>query len=142
MVREKNMNEIEKLKQLVLQAKELSEPMHYFFDLTDAEAFSKMAGHRSVEKITQHQELMAVVDTVHQISNEKLGKSIKRLIPLFHELPAYHFFHGTCLSPDLFMPLIVIYFADVKTGIFAATGSKIDMIRFSLMKSSDMKDIH
>jgi hypothetical protein len=136
------MNDIEQLKQFVLQSRELSEPLNYFFDLTDADAFSKIKNHRAVKQINQHTELMAVVKIVQRETNERLGKSIKQFIPIFHEIPEHHFFHGVCLSRDLVMPLAVIYFADVKTGIFATAGTQTDMMRFTLMKSSDLKEKH
>jgi len=136
------MNCIEQLKRYVVQSKDLSEPLNYFFDLTDADAFSKIKSHRAVKQINQHNELMAVVQIVQKETNERLGRAIKQLIPVFHEIPEHHFFHGACLSHDLVMPLAVIYFADVKTGIFATAGRQTDMMRFSLMKQADMKEKH
>jgi hypothetical protein len=142
MTNEIKMNNIEQLKQFVLQSRELSEPLNYFFDLTDADAFSKIKSHQPVKKINQHAELMAVVQVVQQEANNRLGKAIKQLTPVFFEIPEHHFYHGACLSTDLFIPLTVIYFSDVKTGIFATTGAQTDMMRFTLMKASDLKERH
>jgi hypothetical protein len=136
------MNCIEQLKRYVVQSKELNEPFNYFFDLTDTDAFSKIKSHRAVEQINQHTELMAVVQLVQKETNERLGRTIKQFIPIFHEIPEHHFFHGACLSVDLVMPLAVIYFSDVKTGLFATIGKQTDMMRFSLMKQVDMKEKH
>jgi hypothetical protein len=95
----------------------------------------------AVMKINQQTELMAVLQVVKNEINERLGKAIKQLTPIFYEIPEQHFFHGTCLSGEL-MPIAVIYFSDVKTGVFAVTkgmGAKTDMMRFSLMEPSDLK---
>jgi hypothetical protein len=136
------MNKIEKLKRYVVQSKELREPLNYFFDLMDAEVFSKIKSHRVIEAISQNTELMTVIQVVQQETSARLGQSIKQLTPIFHEIPEYYFFHGVCLSMDLAMPLAVIYFSDVKTGLFAVTGSQTDMFRFSLMNVSDIKKQH
>jgi hypothetical protein len=137
------MNEIEQLKRYVVQSKDLSEPFNYFFDLTDhTDTFSKIKSHRTVKNIHQHTELMAVVQVVQKVTNERLGKTVKQLIPIFHEIPESCFFHGVCLSVDLVMPLTVIYFSDIKTGLFATAAGTTDMIRFSLMKASDQKENH
>lgn len=138
------MNEIEDLKRYVVQSKELSEPFNYFFDLIDrTDTFSNIKSHRILENIHQHTELMAVVQIVNKITNERLGKSLKQLTPIFHEIPESYFFHGVCLSVDLVVPLTVIYFSDVQTGLFATVGSQTDMIRFSLTKvSSEQKEKH
>lgn len=135
------MNDIEQLKQYVLSSKELSEALNYFFDLTDKDAFSKIKSHRAITNIHQHTELLAVLQHVQKEMDERLGKPIKKLIPIFHEIPEYAFFHGACLSVDLVLPLTIIYFSDVKTGLFATAGIKTDMIRFSLVKPSEMMNI-
>ena len=132
------MDNIEQLKRYVVQSKDLREPLNYFFDLTDANAFSKIKSHRAVKKINQHTELMAVV----QITHERFGKFVKQLTPIFYEIPEHHFFHGVCLSSNLVMPLVIIYFSDIKTGISAIASSQTDMMRFSLMKQSDIKEKH
>jgi hypothetical protein len=132
------MNELEQLKRYVVQSIELSEALNYFFDLTDRDAFSNIKSHCAIKNVREHPELLAVMQLVQKEMNERLGKSIKQLIPIFHEVPEDHFFHGTCLSVDLIMPLTVIYFSDVKTGIFATAGKITDMMRFSLMKPSEM----
>jgi hypothetical protein len=124
---------IEQLKQYVVSSNELSEALNYFFDLTDKDAFSKIKSHCAIKNSHQHTELLAVIQLVQKEMNERLGKSIKKLIPIFHEVPECHFFHGVCLSVDLVMPLTIIYFSDVKIGIFATAGIKTDMMRFSLM---------
>lgn len=136
------MNEIEKLKRYVIQSKKLGEPLNYFFDLTDAESFFKIKNHRIVKDVTQNTELMTVLQIVQKTTNERLGKSIKQMTPLFHEIPEHYFFHGVCVSPDLVMPLVVIYFSDVKIGIFATTSSQTDMVRFSLINVPDKKEKH
>jgi hypothetical protein len=135
------MNAIEKLKRFVVQSRDLSEPLNYFFDLTDADAFSSIKSHRVVKETNLYTELVAVLQVVKNEINERLGKAIKQLTPIFYEIPEQHFFHGTCLSGEL-MPIAVIYFSDVKTGVFAVTmgmGAKTDMMRFSLMEPSDVK---
>ncbi len=136
------MNNIEQLKRYVVQSKDLREPLNYFFDLTEANAFSKIKSHRVVKKINKHTELMAVVQIVQKETNERFGKFVKQLTPIFFGIPEHHFFHGTCLSSNLVMPLVIIYFADIKSGIFAIADSQTDMMRFSLMKQSDMKEMH
>jgi hypothetical protein len=110
--------------------------LNYFFDLTDTNAFSKIKSYYPVKQINQHTELIAVTQLVQKETNERLGKSIKQFIPIFHEISEHHFFHGVYLSHDLIMPLTVIYFADVKIGIFANAGSQTDMMHFFTHETS------
>jgi hypothetical protein len=132
------MNDIEQLKRYVISSKDLSEAFHYFFDLVDNDTFFKIKSHHLIQDIHQYPELLTVMQLVKHETNERLGKSIKHLTPVFHGIPEYYFFHGPCLSDDFIIPLTVIYFSDIKTGLFAITDAKTDMMRFSLMKVSDM----
>lgn len=136
------MNEIERLKRCVVQSKELSEPLDYFFDLTDANVFSKIKSHRPIKNINEKTEMLQVIQLIQKVVNERLGKSIKQLTPIFHEIPEHYFIHGVCISVDLIVPLAVIYFSDIKTGIFATVGSQTDIMRFSLIDYSDRTAVH
>lgn len=133
---------LQTLQQYVLQSADLREPMNYFFDLMDADAFSGIKSHRPIKLINQYPELMAVTNIMQEAANERLGKSLKQITPLFHEIPEYYFFHGAFMSPGLVIPLVVIYFSNIKTGIFACADKQTDIMRFSLMKQSDMKASH
>ena len=137
------MNPIETLRQFVLQSTDLNEPLNYFFDLMDEHAIVNMKGHREVKQAKNNAELLAVIAVVEQAVNQRLGKTIQIVNLLFHEIPEHGFFHGLCMASNLAIPLTVIYFANVQTGVLAATDmQKTDIFRFSLTKKSDMKAVH
>jgi hypothetical protein len=135
------MSSIEQLKRYIIESKNLSEPLNYFFDLMDADVFSKIKSHRTIQSIDQNSELTAVLQVIQTTLNDRLGKSIKQLSPLFNEIPENHFFHGPCFSSELLIPLTILYFSDVKIGIFCISdNNNTEMFRFTLMKESEMKN--
>lgn len=134
--------EIEQLKRYVLQSEELSEPLNYFFDLTDAGVFSKMKSHQAVKNIDKRLELQALTQIACQELNSRLHKSITQLTPAFFEIPEHHFIHGVCMSAELKMGVNVLFFSDVQTGIFSTVDLQTEMFRFVLMRQSEIKNLH
>src|SRR5215467_673923 len=116
--------QLDKLKRLVLQAKDLNEPFNYFFDLIEDKKITNIKGHQVIENLDGHGELLMILDVIKDQLLKHLGLNIKPFMPLFFEIPEYHFIHGACSCKELFIPITAIYFSDVKTGMFAAVKNK------------------
>ncbi|GEM_PF-6592708 len=136
------MNEIDQLKALVLQSKDLKEPFNYFFNLVDTNKILTMKGHDMIYNITDRPELLAMIDVMKNEMSKRLGITLNKLGPILFEIPDYHFIHGVCLANELFVPAAIIYFSDIHTGIFTTAAKQTEMFRFALMAPSEMKQAH
>jgi hypothetical protein len=139
----KAMSSISTLKQLLLQATELEEPLNYFFDMMDKKALFSIKGHRAVNQVDQHDELVAVIAAADNIVSKLLNRPAHIVNQAFFEIPDQHFFHGICFSQDIPLPLALLYFSDIQMGMVALmNGEEKNMFRFALAKDSDLKTIH
>ena len=133
---------LQTLKKLVVQSGDLSDPFNYFFDMMDLNLFDSMKSHRKIASISSENELFYVIRLIQDSIYRCIGINITKPIPIFFEVKDQHFNHGICTSPDLLLPLTVIYFSDIKTGLAAISNSKTDIIRFSLISQPNQKDVH
>src|SRR5690348_5160705 len=101
-----NLNE---LKKLVAEAKDLSQPFSYFLDIT--EKTDAVRTHKAIYQPEQH----PVISLIIKIVENTLQQTINSTTPMFLAVPEHNFFHGTCQTVDNIFPITVIYFSDIQT---------------------------
>lgn len=135
------MSDFKKLKQLVLQSKNLSEPFNYFFDMVENKVI-QATKERTTALLNEHKELPLILAMLSKEVSQILGMEIQDLKPRFLEIAEHHFMHGTCLCSEIFAPITLIYFSDVQTGILAIGAEKVHLIRFSLAAKTASDPTH
>lgn len=136
------MNEMYKLKQLILNSEDLSKPYHYFFDLMDENKIMSIQGHHKIENLETNKEILPIIGILQNEICNRFGIKSKEFTPIFLKVPEYHFIHGICSFKGFLNPIGLIYFSDVKTGIFSIVSIKTDFIRFSLIDLPETQTIH
>lgn len=136
-----DMKELEKLKQYVLTSQDLSEPFNYLFDLVKDNILMSYHNHRIIEKIN-NPDLFLIMNVLKQEISNRLGICVQEFLPMFCEIPEYHFIHGDCSPKGYMLPVPTIYFSDVKTGLFAFHGKETTFLRFSLTETPYKSKIH
>ena len=138
------MKEMMILKKYITASKDLSEPVHYFFDLMDQDKLLEAVGSRMVKDINHDKDLSiamhAAIDVIGKFLNEKINVSSQ----IFTEIPQEKFFHGYCTISGHPEPFLVLYCADLQVGIAALADSngRTNFFRFFLAKNEDLKNKH
>jgi hypothetical protein len=137
------MNEISILKNFVCNSTNLNEPLNYFFDLVDENKLFKLKGHRKISNLNKYDELVIIGNVVKEELNKWLDNAAEVLIPIFYEIPKEHFYHGMLMSTVLDIPLTILYFSDIQTGVFAFThAGETKMSRFILSNAKTYMNQH
>jgi len=135
------MDYFDKLRQLVVEEKDLNKSFNYFFDLMDQNKIN-IDDHPPIDQ-KDNKEFSAILQAIERGVSDKLGIKAKIVSPMFFAVPEHGFFHGTCLLAKSFVSLPVLYFSSAQTGIFAISDhEKSEMFRFILAKISDMDKRH
>jgi hypothetical protein len=133
-------NYISVLRKMVLEEKDLNKPFDYFFGLMGK---GIRFDDRPVSDISKNIELSTVIRSVAHSLAVKLNIDARVESTMLYEVPAHGLFHGVCMLAGSVMPVTLLYFSPVQTGIFAiASTGNTDMFRFSLAKMTDHKKLH
>ncbi|HXH54884.1 MAG TPA: hypothetical protein VNK03_03970 [Gammaproteobacteria bacterium] len=138
------MNEIAILKKYISEAKILSEPVSYFFDLIDQNIILNAAGTRKVNNLEKHPDLCMAINAAIDLASKFLNEKINISNPIFTEVSEEKFFHGCCTISNHPIPFLVLYCADLQVGISALSDSNnhTNFFRFFLTTAKDLKNKH
>lgn len=128
------MNEIAKLKQDIVKAKDLGVVVNAFFDLVDQNIILDSGEDHKVNNIKDHQDLCLAINIALDTAGNFLNKPVQMTEYQFIQLPQENFFHGSCIVPGFLTPLLLLYCADTQVGITAVTDlqNETHFSRFSL----------
>lgn len=137
------MKSIKMLKQLMNEATNLTEPLNYFMGLIENKELFGIKGHRGVKRLGNNEELISVIAQVQQGISEWFGKPVEMLSPMFYEIPRGSFYHGVFAAEEIPVPLTVLYFSDLKKGLFAIPGmGQAQIFGFSLASKFESELVH
>ena len=138
------MKEIALLKKFILEAKDLSEPVNYFFDLMDQDNILYDAGQHPVSNLNSKPELCAAIEITTKVISDFLNKPINIINHMFMEIVQEKFYHGSCMVSGFTVPMLILYCADYHLGIGALTDSTgyTNYFRFSLANAEDLRNKH
>lgn len=136
------MHELEKLKGLILRSLDLHEPFHYFFDLVSANKIAHERTYEGMAEIGQNEDLLLVINVLKEKLSKRQGKPIDSLFPVLYEVPQHCFFHGSCFLDNIFAMISIVYYSDIKTGLFGIVDKKTDLYRFSFIKPAETDRNH
>ncbi len=129
------MNILLELKNKVISAKDLGDVLNTFFDLMDNNVIQSIKDHVTLKNIQHNHELLSVIKSIEHTVSQFMGKPVTLAQPLLNEIQSERFYHGVCFSKSLIMPLTLIYFSDVGTGVFTfMQKNKTEMFRFSMVR--------
>jgi hypothetical protein len=122
---------IDKLKELMLQSANLTEPMDYFLQhvITDAE----------IVRASQPAASAMLLHVILELIERHCGQEVFVLAPFFLHAASYQLWHGGCHLGGYVTHLL--YFDDVKTGILSIVKpqdpSSVEYLRFSVVQRSE-----
>ena len=129
------MNILLELKNKVISAKDLNDVLNTFFDLMDNHVIQSIKGHKTLANIQHNRELLSVISSVEHTVSQFMGKPVTLTQSLLNEIPSGYFYHGICFSKSLIVPLTLLYFSDVGTGVFTfMQKNKTAIFRFSMVR--------
>lgn len=128
------MNEIAKLKHSIAKTEHIEKIVNSFFDLVDQNIILDTGDDHLVKNIKDHPDLCMAINIALDTAGDLLKKPIQMSDHQFIHLPQESFFHGSCVIPGFFTPLLLLYCADTRIGIGAVTGmdNQTHFFRFSL----------
>jgi hypothetical protein len=121
---------IDRLKELLVASKDLTEPMDYFLQhvITDAE----------IVRASQPAASAMLLHVILELVERHCGQELFVLAPFFLYATAYRLWHGGCHLGGYVTH--VLYFDDVKTGMLSIVkpqdSSSVDYLRFSVVQQS------
>ena len=121
---------INRLKELLLASKDLTEPMDYFLQhvITDAE----------IVRASQPAASAMLLHVILELVERHCGQEVFVLAPFFLHAAAYQFWHGGCHLGGYVTHLL--YFDDVKTGMLSIVKpqdpTSVEYLRFSVVQQS------
>jgi hypothetical protein len=121
---------IDKLKELLIASKDLTEPMDYFLQhvITDAE----------IVRASQPAASAMLLHVILELVERHCGQEVFVLAPFLLHAPSYQLWHGGCRLDGYVAHLV--YFDNIKTGILSiaqpqdAVNAKY--VRFSVVQRS------
>ena len=122
---------IDRLKELMLQSANLTEPMDYFLQhvITDAE----------IVRASQPATSALLLHVILGLVERHCGQELFVLAPFFLHAPAYQLWHGGCRLDGYVTHLV--YFDDIKTGILSIAQPQdtvnANYVRFSVVQRSE-----
>jgi hypothetical protein len=121
---------IDRLKELLVASKDLTEPMDYFLQhvITDAE----------IVRASQPAASAMLLHVILELVERHCGQEVFVLAPFFLHAAAYQLWHGGCHLGGYVTHLL--YFHDVKTGMLSIVkpqdSSRVEYLRFSVIQQS------
>jgi hypothetical protein len=121
---------IDRLKELLVASKDLTQPMDYFLQhvITDAE----------IVRASQPAASAMLLHVILELVERHCGQEVFVLAPFFLHAAAYQLWHGGCHLGGYVTHLL--YFDDVKTGMLSIVkphdSSSVDYLRFSVVQPS------
>ena len=122
---------IDRLKELLVASKDLTEPMDYFLQhvITDAE----------IVRTSQLAASAMLLHVILELVERHCGQEVFVLAPFFLHAAAYRLWHGGCHLGGYVTHLL--YFDDVKTGMLSIVkpqdSGSVDYLRFSVVQPSE-----
>jgi len=116
------MKTIAELKKMVIGPSDMGATFHYFFDMIDSNQIRDTHKTFTKHDIKQSRELGALILSMESILTNFSNKKIKISKPLLFYIPTEHFFHGSCDIHMESQPITVLYFSDIKSGVFCTAG--------------------
>ena len=121
---------IDRLKELLITSKDLTEPMDYFLQhvITDAE----------IVRASQPAASAILLHVILELVERHFGQEPFVLAPFFLHAAAYQLWHGGCHLGGYVTHLL--YFDDVKTGMLSIVKpqdpTSVEYLRFSVVQQS------
>ena len=124
----------QQLKTLITLAKNLAEPLNYFFDMAEKEM---LKGNFLTEL---NEPLQAVLKLATQSVAKILNKPATVIKSILTEIPEQHLVHGMVFFATGISPFTIIYFTDIRVGIGVVSGTSgnTEMFRFALSTQKEM----
>jgi hypothetical protein len=122
---------IDKLKELLVQSADLTEPLDYFLQhvITDPE----------IVRLSEPAASSLLLHVIVGLVERHCGQELFVLAPFFLHVPAYQLWHGGCHLGSYVTHLL--YFDDVKTGLLSIVrpedAGNADYVRFSVVQRSE-----
>jgi hypothetical protein len=139
-----DMQSIQALKKQLVSSPVLSDILSSFMDIMEEPDNMPFQKTVDFETIKQDHELVQVINIVAAMASRFLEKPVEINQPVLCQIVAESFYHRFCISRDLPMPLTLLYFSDIQTGLFALSGltAATEIFRFSLAKSENVHAAH
>lgn len=138
------MKELSILKRYVYETQDLSIPVDYFFDLMEKNQSLRGEGHLNLQQIDNNADLCAAISATLKIAGDLLRKSLDISSIMFNFVTTEQFYHGACTFLGHPIPMLVLYFADIQTGISVVGNREGDTnyFRFTLANEKDFMKKH
>ena len=131
-------------KQKVISCPDLLEIFNCFLDLTDEGKIMEVSKSISPVELKNNAELLALSKMIGDMLSSHLEKKTSVADVMLSAIPSEYFYHGIAKASDVSMPLSLIYFSDIKIGVFVMTNmtGETNTFRFSLAKAEDGIKLH
>lgn len=103
---------INKFKNLVSMAQDLSEPVNYFFDMLDSNFLTN-----EFYKNDEPKEIKILLEVIKNEINKRFHLNIKLKSSIFRRTTDKQIYDGLCDFSDLLSPVIIIYVVDLKIAV-------------------------
>lgn len=123
---------------MVIGSSDLNKTLHYFFDLMENKTILGSGSCLTPKQVKANKELKAMRLSIESILGTFFKKKTGITRPILSYIPHEKLFHGFCTTQADPLPIPIIYFNDIKMGVFYVTGigGNTDSFRFSLIESS------
>jgi len=133
---------LDTLKKMVISARDLSDPLNYFFDLMDHNQIITLDGHRKIKQ-PYKSELAMILKMVSFYLSQKQQKPVRVHKSILYTVARFNFFHGLIFLSESREPITMIYFSDIQIGIIVyVLPHSTEMFRITLADKKDCIKMH
>lgn len=138
------MKSISELKKMIIVESQIKTVMDYFFDLEETGFLKNLGLCLSQKDLNENPELTSMFENMQKTLKDFLKKDAVIKEKMICHIPNENFYHGIFMASVSMMPGFVIYFSDIKIGVFSVTKEDMnsEMFRFSLSPQNAKEMAH
>jgi len=136
------MKTMDELKKQVIGPSDLNESFNDFFDIMDDLHFRKLGTLLEKKDIKKSTELQSLLSSMQSMIGQVQKRKVNIIAPYLIKVAEHKLVHGFYkINIDPALMFTVVYFTDVKMGMFCMTklGNESDYFRFSLISANQQK---
>lgn len=137
---EEIMKNMAELKKQMLESKDISEAITYFFDLVEENRKIDSLNQRKIDNLIDYPDLCLAIDAAMTCARHILNSQAQIIEKIFIEMVQEKFYHGYCILSGTAIPMLILYCAEYQLGIasLANVFGKTHHFRFSLTEVPNM----